>query len=270
MAKKRSLDIDALLHKVALVRALKATGIIVYEVMWGNAEDWGGIELDAESLALRTGALKVNAKQIENIFRILIKDLKKIVPYQADGKHYGWIRSLLEHQPLNNPALPILPLPEWISYEEKQYPSGKKYAKYAIIQGKIPVAYQNTTRNRDTIPYLTIPKDTKDISKAEPSAALQAALKKISDDGLNIYSLINQLKKRMKQPKDFCFPEEVLLGVCAAYDRDKGKIDKPWPWFIKVIQIESGLWHANQQIKTNTNKQGDFSASIKTIMKGAK
>lgn len=103
--------------------------------------------------------------------------------------------------------------------------------------------------------------------KAEPSPALQAALDKVYNKGkgLNIYSLMSKMKKQIGQTNDWQFPEEVLLRVCAAYEYDKGKIEKPWPWFKKVLKDETALWHAQQQINLN-KKDPNMAKSIKDIL----
>ncbi len=111
-------------------------------------------------------------------------------------------------------------------------------------------------------------KDTYTINiKPQPSKELKAALDEISKGGLNIYALINKLKKQMDLPKDFQFPEEVLLKVCQAYD--KKKIQEPWPWFVKVIKDETAMWHANKQINLN-RKDRNMAPSLKELLKGIK
>jgi len=97
------------------------------------------------------------------------------------------------------------------------------------------------------------------------SSKLETKLASVYKQGFNIYNLIAKVKKLIGQPKDWQFPEEVLLRVCEAYERDKAKIDKPWPWFIKVLRVESGLWHAQQQINKN-DKQGKWAFSIKDLL----
>lgn len=166
MAKKRTLDIEGLLFDTELVTILSLKGLILYEVMWGIAEDWGGLELKASDLKLRMGAVKMTTQEVEKVIEKLTNKLKKIIPYQANSKQYGWLKNFLKNQRLNNPALPTLPLPEWIEYEIKEYPSKKKYAEYKVIQEKIPVDYQYTTSNTEKKPIETIKKpiETKEIS----------------------------------------------------------------------------------------------------------
>ncbi len=111
--------------------------------------------------------------------------------------------------------------------------------------------------------------DKSRVDKKQASPALKAALDKINNEGINIYALIAKTKKLIGQPKDWQFPEEVLLKVCGAYDRDKVKIEKPWPWFTRVMKVESGLWHAAQEVKLN-DKRSKWAFSLGDILKGAK
>ncbi|MBU2060186.1 MAG: hypothetical protein KKD77_22305 [Gammaproteobacteria bacterium] len=153
MAKKRFLDIDKLLFDTEIVNELSTKGIIIYMMLWGNADDWGGIELNPKSLSLRMGALKTTTQEVEKVISCLVNGLKKIIPYEVNGKRYGWIKNFLKHQKLNNPALPTIPTPEWIHFTVETYGSGKKYANYVVITEKLPVEYQYST---STVPVIEI------------------------------------------------------------------------------------------------------------------
>ncbi|GAH65236.1 unnamed protein product, partial [marine sediment metagenome] len=159
MARKRTLDIHELVFDPELVRTLKSKGLIFYEVLWGNADDFGGFEMNYEKIKLWCGALLITITEVKKFLKTLI-ELRKIIPYEADGKECGWLKNLMKCQPLKNPSLPTLPLPEWIVCQTKKYPSGKKYAVYQIIIEKLPVAYQYATKTTETIPIETILKET--------------------------------------------------------------------------------------------------------------
>ena len=79
----------------------------------------------------------------------------------------------------------------------------------------------------------------------------EIAMKKVLDDGLNIYALINRLKKERKWAADQNFPDEIIIGVCNQYFKDKDSIKRPWPWFLKVTNIECDMWHARENIRQN-------------------
>jgi hypothetical protein len=109
----------------------------------------------------------------------------------------------------------------------------------------------------------------RELKEKQPSAALQAALTKVLEDGFNIYALIIKTKGQLKQPKDFEFPEEVLLKVCEAYWREKTTIRQPWPWFVKVLADEQVRWNVNQQItQGEAYKKEGMASSIAEILRG--
>lgn len=149
MARKRVFD-GELYFDSELVGLLGSDGLHLYFRLWGLAEDWGGYEPKYADISLRMGALKISASKVESLIKKLI-DVKKIIEYERNGKKYHWIVNLMKHQPLDKPALPHLPLPEWITHEVKEYKSGKKYAAYTIIPEKVPVQYENST---STVPEL--------------------------------------------------------------------------------------------------------------------
>jgi hypothetical protein len=45
------------------------------------------------------------------------------------------------------------------------------------------------------------------------------------------------------------FPEEVLLEICADFERRKQYIDNPWPYFKKALGLKCDQWMANQNIR---------------------
>lgn len=98
------------------------------------------------------------------------------------------------------------------------------------------------------------------------SPKLETALKRVYKQGFNIYNLIHIAKKQIGQPKEWHFPEEVLLRVCEAYTRDKAEIHHSWPWFVKVLKDESALWHAQQNINAN-KKDYKSTFNLKDLLK---
>jgi uncharacterized phage protein (TIGR02220 family) len=119
-------------------------GLHYYIRLWGVAEDWGGYKPNYEDLSLQMGALKILPKKCEEFDRKLIES-GHIIRYQINGQPIHWLKNLMDHQPLNNPTPPKLPLPEWMDVEIHEYKSGKKYAKYRIIRDKLPDEYQDST-----------------------------------------------------------------------------------------------------------------------------
>ena len=102
-----------------------------------------------------------------------------------------------------------------------------------------------------------------------PSAVLQTELDHVFKDGLNIYALINKAKASIHQPKEWKFPEEVLLRVCKSYWDSKVDIKKPWAWFSRVLTQFSSEHFSNMNEKAGkVLKKDDRSPSnLGDIMK---
>ena len=122
----------------------------------------------------------------------------------------------------------------------------------------LPERSKNVTGTA-TVPNRTIPnRSTKEkrpadagSSSAQPveTPLLTAEFKKIAAEGLNLYALLGQLRKELKWSPSRRFPEEVLLAVCASYWHQKPAVREAWPWFVKVVTQEVGLWSAAQHVK---------------------
>jgi hypothetical protein len=146
LLRKRVIDIGGLLFDEQLMTALGLTspknrrerGALFYVVLWGAAEDWGGYEPNYRTLAKQAGHLNITTDEAKRYVGIFIRE-KKIVPFETeDGREIHWLVNFLRHQTLNTPKLPSLPLPEWITYEVGEYRSGRKYAKYKVLENKLP------------------------------------------------------------------------------------------------------------------------------------
>lgn len=106
------------------------------------------------------------------------------------------------------------------------------------------------------------------VEKPVESEQVKKALEKVFNDGFNIYELINMAKKQFGWGKEKVFPDEVLLGICNSYYKDKTKIKDRFPWFLVVLRKESESFFAKQNIKehNDTKKQGVM--SLAQILKG--
>lgn len=189
MGRKRVIDTDELLFDEELYELIGDKGLWVYVRLWSLAEDWGGYEPKYGSIALKMGVLKMSTEEIRSTITKLIS-VGKIITYRIPGLHnteFHWIKNLLKHQPLNNPAPPNLPLPPWITCEIKEYASKKKYASYRIDLEKLasytsslPVEYpyptgspRNETKRNET--------ETRKALSAEPTTSLQISPKELSE-----------------------------------------------------------------------------------------
>lgn len=236
MARKRQLDPEYPFEEE--IAQLSIPARYFYILSWCHMDDTNGV-LPYNIFKLKGQIFPTDEIDVAAIIKELLA-LKRIFEFEADNKKWLWCPKLLKHQTINNPS-------------KKKYPDPPKELREDYRSGKLVVTLSRVEESRVE-------------KKAEPSAALTAALDKVYDKGkgLKIYALINRVKKDLDWRKDQQFPEEVLLAVCRAYEKDKAKIKEPWPWFTKVLKVESGLWCANENIKANV-KRGKFAFSLKEI-----
>jgi len=134
--------------------------------------------------------------------------------------------------------------------------------------GKLPTKMQHTIDNR----YITIDKNQPQAAapceELKENPLVKEAMDQVLKAGFNIYAMVSKAKTSMKQPKDWRFPDQVILKVCDAYNKEKDKIKEPWPWFITVLRRESESWFAEQNIaQAQTYKKGSGALSLAEILK---
>ena len=100
-----------------LCEHLDTAGRHCYIGMMCMAEDSGVLLLSAHAIKMRVfpGDDEVNRGKIEGYLTVLMR-LHKVIPFESDGKTYGYIKNFHVHQRLDNPSPPTLPLPEWICW----------------------------------------------------------------------------------------------------------------------------------------------------------
>ncbi len=97
------------------------------------------------------------------------------------------------------------------------------------------------------------------------SDELKAELDKVKADGLNIYALMAEVRKKAKS-KTLYFPEAVLLKVCEQYWFYRTQIRRAFPWFVKVLYMEWCAYNArgyeriSEQNKNKMDTRGGCAA----------
>jgi hypothetical protein len=91
-------------------------------------------------------------------------------------------------------------------------------------------------------------------------------IKQVYTLGLNIYMLLNKFKKDSRLNPEI--PEEVIEKVCDRYLQTRGYIRKDYPYFLKVLYMESSAYFSRQNAKkadqsVNTQLLKDIFSSIK-------
>jgi len=171
-------------------------------------------------------------------------DRRRYLPFEAQGKQWLWCPTLAEHQVVNHPSSTNYPEPPVALQED--YRSGK-------------VALTQSRESR--VERVEI--------KDQPLEKLKAALDKVLKDGFNIYQLIGRLKKELKWKPEQMFPEEVLLGVCGSYEKNKTKIKDQWAWFKVAIRYESELYFAAKNIEEHRKIKDQKGLSLGEILRRA-
>jgi hypothetical protein len=94
-------------------------------------------------------------------------------------------------------------------------------------------------------------------------------MEKVYRDGFNIYQLINKFKKDAKWRKGDELPCEVLIRICEEYGKEKakGKIKKPYPWFIKVLKMESAAYFSNRNEKKGQEFKDEGVGKLRDVLR---
>jgi len=74
-------------------------------------------------------------------------------------------------------------------------------------------------------------------------------LKQVYNKGLNVYKLLNRLKKESKVGA--VLPEEVLNKICLEFLKTQEKITNQWAWFVQVVVKCWQEYNIQQNIKAN-------------------
>lgn len=106
-----------------------------YTGLWAIAEDSGCLEDDPFQWKLLIWGSPLDADitvEVLTTWRDELVDAGKLIPYEADGKHYLCIRTFLQHENPRNPQRPDLPLPPWIDCEsvEGVGKDGKRWVRH--------------------------------------------------------------------------------------------------------------------------------------------
>lgn len=231
--------------RVAMSKKLAAVNDsagFLYFMMYPHADFAGRIE--ADPMIIKGQMLTYSNWDVEKIQACLenLYEVGLIVLYKSKGNQYL----------------------QFTRFEDFQRLDPKKEAETKIPS---PPALLRSTLENSGISKVKISKVK--ISKDQPTAALKAELDKIYKKGFNIFAIINRAKKELKQPKEWQFPEEVLMKICHSYWQNNGKIKKPWPWFVRVLKQCTCEYNANKNIQNHeaVKKEG-VPQALKDIIRG--
>lgn len=236
------------------IRSLSISTRYMYLLSWCHMSDpnkkekiVGGV-LPNDEFFIKSNIFPEEDINVKPMIKELL-DQHRYFPFEANGKHWFWCPTMPKHQTINHPSKAKYPDPPTTLQED--YCSGK----LALPQSRVELSRVENN------------------NKTEPSAGkpvvnnlLKTALDKVFKDGFNIYECLNKLKKESKVGAQV--PNEVLLGVCDSYWKNKTKIKKTWPWFAKTIVAEWHAWNAEQNIREGQEYKQDrtMPQSIKEIL----
>jgi hypothetical protein len=111
-----------------------------YEGLWHIAEASGCLEDDPFDWKLTLWPspkdYRIKAKHLLEWRDELVAE-KKLIPYEAKGKHYLYIVKFHDHQTLKNPGRPDYPLPPWLTFEP--FESNKSQGRYRVDEEQVEI-----------------------------------------------------------------------------------------------------------------------------------
>lgn len=115
-----------------------------YTGLWALAEDSGCLEDDPFMWKLMLWGSPLDADITVELlaqWRDELVEAGKLIPYEADGKPYLYIRTFLQHEHPRNPQRADLPLPDWVRMEsvEGTAKDGKRWVRTQYIDSKYSV-----------------------------------------------------------------------------------------------------------------------------------
>jgi len=242
------------------IKELPFEARLFYQGLWVQADREGRGEDRPERLKIEIMPYdEVDAEKIMQLLSCPKKNGKRpfIVRYEIDGERYYQIINWRKHQkPHKTERDSDIPPPPKELLTVKQ-PLTNGYATNISVGNGDGDGKENGEEIVN--------------KQAEPAGAVSLETKKTLDavysQGFNIYQLINKFKKDAHWRRDENIPDEVLIKICEQYQKDKDSIRDPYPWFIKVLKMESASYFANRNIAENTKFKKEGIGKMAEILK---
>jgi len=247
------------------IKELSFEARLFYQGLWVQADREGRGEDRPERLKIEIMPYdEVDAEEIMRLLACHKKNGKRpfIVRYEIDGEKYyqiiNWQKHQKPHKTERESVIP--PVPKELLTVKQPLTNG-----YAM---NISVGNGDGDGKENGKEIVNKQAGTGD----DVSSKTKELLDSVYNRGFNIYQLINKFKKDAKWRKDESIPDEVLIKICKQYEKDKGRIRDPYPWFIKVLKMESAAFFSNMNEKKGKElkKQGigRFADILKQITGG--
>jgi len=242
------------------IKELPFEARLFYQGLWIQADREGRGEDRPERLKVDIMPYdEIDAEKIMQLLANPKKNVKRpfINRYEINGEKYYQIISWQKHQKPHKTerVSEILPPPKQ-SLTVKQ-PLNNGYATNITVGN----GNGDGKENGEEIVY----------KQASPAKAVSLKTKELLDSvykqGFNIYQLINKFKKDAGWSKDQNIDEDVLIKICDQYQKDKGKIHQPYPWFIRVLRMESEAYFANKNVEEGESLKNENTGSMADILR---
>lgn len=247
------------------IKELSFEARLFYQGLWVQADREGRGEDRPERLKIEIMPYdEVDAEEIMRILACPKKNGKRpfIIRYEIDGERYyqiiNWQKHQKPHKTERESVIP--PVPKELLTVKQPLTNG--------CATNISVGNGDGDGKENGKERVNKQAGTDD----DLSFKAKELMEQVYSQGFNIYQLINKFKKDAKWRKDENIPDDVLIKICEQYQKDKNSIRDPYPWFIKVLKMESASFFANMNEKKGKEfkKQGigRFADILKQITGG--
>ena len=247
------------------IKELPFEARLFYQGLWVQADREGRGEDRPERLKIEIMPYdEVDAEEIMRILACPKKNGKRpfIIRYEIDGERYyqiiNWQKHQKPHKTERESVIP--PVPKELLTVKQPLTNG--YATNISVGNGDGDGKEN---GKEIV-------NKQRGSGGDVSSKTKELMEQVYSQGFNIYQLINKFKKDAKWRKDENIPDDVLIKICEQYKKDKNSIRDPYPWFIKVLKMESAAFFSNMNEKKGKEfkKQGigRFADILKQITGG--
>ena len=242
------------------IKELPFEARLFYQGLWVQADREGRGEDRPERLKIEIMPYDdIDAEKIMQVLASPKKNAKRpfIIRYEINGEKYYQIINWQKHQkPHKTERESVIPPAPKEPLTVKQTLNNGCASNFSVGNGDGDGERNGEGRvNKQAKPAYAVSLKTKE------------ALEDVYKQGFNIYQLINKFKKDAKWRKDQNIPDEVLIKICGQYQKDKDSIREPYPWFIKVLKMESASYFANKNIAEGERYKKEDAQSLAEILR---
>lgn len=196
-----------------------------YQGLWESAEDSGCLEDDPFGWKLQLWPSPMDSDitvELLTQWRDEMVEAGKLVPYEADGKHYLYCARFHQHEHPRNPQRPDLPLPPWVQWVTTEDEKGRKRNSYMVSIPTVTVPGQYCAANVTPAPIRSVPSRPDPIPKEEAAVVAHAREDRgggIQEEHQEDDPLLWDLWEVPGWPRDDALDRKELAGAKRDYPR---------------------------------------------------